>query len=82
MIIEDGKVICIKSFYLSSSKENTEGKQYYYYILDDSGDSEYDGIWVDSNDDKSSTYFDLEQFNQHFIKLAEWRDKQINSIFE
>lgn len=81
MIIEDGKVLCIRNFYIGELKENTCGEIYYYFIEDDSH-KEYEGIWVDSNDEASSTYFDVKEFPEHFKPLAEIRDKQIDSIFE
>jgi len=76
-MIEEGKLICIKTYILGEVTENIKGKIYEYYITSDK-----EGYWVESEDGYSSTLFDFYKINEYFITLAEWRDNQINSILD
>ena len=76
-VIEEGKLICIKTYILGERIENKKGEVYEYYITSDK-----EGIWVESEDGYSSTLFNYNAINEYFISMAEWRDKQINSILD
>ena len=96
-MIEIFKVICIKSYthykhtyYTGSNKYEyyTKGKQY-DMIIESSGESCYIVSNANYNtiDNGIRFFFEekrglCEKFGDYFITLAEWRDKQINTIFE
>lgn len=92
---EINKVICIKSYkYYKPDRLRhkffTEGKQYDMSIEADGAacyivsDANY---MVNTIDNGLRFYFDgkhgnCEKFGDYFMTLAEWREKQINTIFE
>lgn len=88
------KVICIKDYTFQSRLIN--GPEYRYFagkeyeiISKETSNSVYiaadlskESIHKGINFDVTGTNKYFEKFDEYFMTLAEWRDKQINSILE
>lgn len=95
MIKVGDKVVCIKDYSYKHSDTLTNsyksGKLYEIlkiyeningvYISADLSSEEYHyvGVWFSM---KSNKYTDFDDFDDYFLTIAEWRDKQINSILD
>jgi hypothetical protein len=94
MIKTGDKVVCIKDaeYYLDEHNPDITEILYKYgeiYTIRVANFNDIFYINVKRNDKDSNTSFYLEEpidewnkFSDYFITLAEWRDKQINSILD